>query len=33
MLQQIIDEKWLQANAVIGIFPANTVGDDIQLHN
>jgi 5-methyltetrahydrofolate--homocysteine methyltransferase len=32
MLQQIIDEKWLQANAVIGIFPANTVGDDIQLH-
>ncbi|MGB0839868.1 MAG: methionine synthase, partial [Chitinophagales bacterium] len=32
MLQQIIDEKWLQANAVIGIFPANTVEDDtIQL--
>ncbi len=28
MLQQIIDEKWLQARAVFGIFPANQVGDD-----
>jgi 5-methyltetrahydrofolate--homocysteine methyltransferase len=28
MLKQIIDEKWLQANAVIGIYPANTVNDD-----
>lgn len=28
MLKQIIDEKWLQARAVIGLFPANTVGDD-----
>lgn len=28
MLQQIIAEKWLQANAVIGIWEANTVNDD-----
>lgn len=28
MLKQIIDEKWLQARAVIGLFPANTVDDD-----
>jgi 5-methyltetrahydrofolate--homocysteine methyltransferase len=31
MLHQIINEKWLQANAVIGVFPANAVGDDIHL--
>lgn len=28
MLQRIIDEKWLQANGVVGIFPANRVQDD-----
>lgn len=28
LLKQIINEKWLQANAVIGIYPANTVNDD-----
>ena len=28
MLNKIISEKWLQAKAVIGIFPANTVNDD-----
>ena len=28
MLKKIIDEKWLQANAVIGIYPANAVNDD-----
>lgn len=28
MLKQIIDEKWLTARAVIGIYPANTVNDD-----
>lgn len=28
MLKKIIDEKWLQARAVVGIYPANTVGDD-----
>ncbi|MCI4667607.1 MAG: methionine synthase [Bacteroidia bacterium] len=28
MLQQIIDEKWLTAKAVIGLFRANTINDD-----
>lgn len=28
MLKKIIAEKWLSANAVIGIYPANTVNDD-----
>jgi 5-methyltetrahydrofolate--homocysteine methyltransferase len=33
MLQQIIDEKWLKANAVIGIYPANaTSSDDIEIY-
>jgi 5-methyltetrahydrofolate--homocysteine methyltransferase len=32
MLKKIIDEKWLQANGVIGIFPANAVGDDILVY-
>jgi 5-methyltetrahydrofolate--homocysteine methyltransferase len=27
-LRKIIDGKWLAANAVIGFFPANSVGDD-----
>jgi 5-methyltetrahydrofolate--homocysteine methyltransferase len=31
MLKQIIDEKWLTAKAVIGIYPANAVGDDIEV--
>jgi 5-methyltetrahydrofolate--homocysteine methyltransferase len=32
VLQKIIDEKWLTAKAVIGIWPANAVGDDIELY-
>lgn len=28
MLKQIVDEKWLKARAIIGLFPANSVGDD-----
>jgi 5-methyltetrahydrofolate--homocysteine methyltransferase len=28
MLEQLIAEKWLEANAVIGFFPANSSGDD-----
>lgn len=33
MLQKIIDEKWLTAKAIVGIFPANTVNDDsIELY-
>jgi 5-methyltetrahydrofolate--homocysteine methyltransferase len=31
MLKSIIDNKWLQANAVIGFYPANAVGDDVVL--
>src|ERR1017187_7351524 len=32
MLKKIIAEKWLAANAVIGLFPANSVGDDIEIY-
>ena len=32
MLKQIIEEKWLSARAVIGLFPANSVGDDVELY-
>ena len=32
MLQRIIAEKWLEARAVIGLFPANSVGDDIEIY-
>jgi 5-methyltetrahydrofolate--homocysteine methyltransferase len=33
MLKQIVEEKWLSANAVFGLFPANTVGsDDIEIY-
>ncbi len=32
MLKQLIQEKWLTANAVVGFWPANSVGDDIELY-
>ncbi len=32
MLRRIIDEDWLEARAVIGLFPANSVGDDIEVY-
>lgn len=32
MLDKLIKEKWLQANAVIGFFPANSIGDDIEIY-
>jgi 5-methyltetrahydrofolate--homocysteine methyltransferase len=32
MLQQIISEHWLQARAVVGLFPANSVGDDVEIY-
>jgi 5-methyltetrahydrofolate--homocysteine methyltransferase len=28
MLQRLIEGRWLQAHGVIGLYPANTVGDD-----
>jgi len=32
MLDTIINEQWLKARAVIGLFPANAVGDDIEVY-
>lgn len=32
MLDLAIEEKWLTANAVFGLFPANAVGDDIEVY-
>jgi 5-methyltetrahydrofolate--homocysteine methyltransferase len=32
MLKQLIEEKWLTANAVVGFWPANSVGDDIEFY-
>jgi len=32
MLDKIISEKWISANAVIGVFPANSIGDDIEIY-
>jgi 5-methyltetrahydrofolate--homocysteine methyltransferase len=34
MLKQIIDEKWLTARALLGLFPANSINeDDIELYS
>ncbi len=32
MLKQIIEERWFTPCAVVGFWPANAVGDDIQLY-
>jgi 5-methyltetrahydrofolate--homocysteine methyltransferase len=32
MLERIVAERWLTANAVIGLYPANAVGDDIEIY-
>jgi len=32
MLDSIVDEHWLTARAVYGLFPANAVGDDIEVY-
>jgi 5-methyltetrahydrofolate--homocysteine methyltransferase len=32
MLDQIIEHRWLTARGVYGIFPANAVGDDVELY-
>ena len=32
MLKQLVAERWLTARAVVGLFPANAVGDDIELY-
>ncbi len=33
MLNKIIEEKWITANAVVGIFPALSSGDDIEVYD
>ena len=33
LLDKIIEEKWLIAKAVIGLWPANAVGGDIKLYS
>ena len=32
MLDKVIQGRWITANAVIGLYPANSVGDDIVLY-
>ncbi len=32
MLTQIVDEKWLEARAVCGFWPANSVGDSVEVY-
>lgn len=32
MLKSLIGERWLRADAVLGLFPANAVGDDVELY-
>ncbi len=32
MLERMVDEKWVTANAVIGFWPANAIGDDLELY-
>jgi 5-methyltetrahydrofolate--homocysteine methyltransferase len=32
MLKALIAERWLTARAVVGLFPANAVGDDVEIY-
>ena len=32
MLKQLLAERWLRADAVLGFWPANAVGDDIEVY-
>jgi len=32
MLKTLISERWLTVRAVIGLFPANAVGDDVEIY-
>ncbi|WP_165372517.1 methionine synthase [Nocardioides iriomotensis] len=32
MLDRLVAERWLEARAAVGLFPANTVGDDIEVY-
>ncbi len=33
MLDKMVSEKWIEARAVIGLFQANSVGDDIEIYS
>ena len=32
VLKQMVSERWVQASAVIGFFPANSVDEDIEVY-
>jgi 5-methyltetrahydrofolate--homocysteine methyltransferase len=32
MLHRVVEERWLTAKGVLGLFPANAVGDDIEVY-
>jgi 5-methyltetrahydrofolate--homocysteine methyltransferase len=32
MLQRLIEGRWLTASGVVGLYPANSVGDDIEIY-
>jgi 5-methyltetrahydrofolate--homocysteine methyltransferase len=32
MLKKLIAEKWLKVRAVVGLFPANSAGDDVEIY-
>jgi 5-methyltetrahydrofolate--homocysteine methyltransferase len=32
MLKRVLHEKWVKANGVTGFFPANRVGDDVEIY-
>jgi 5-methyltetrahydrofolate--homocysteine methyltransferase len=32
MLDRVIEERWLRAKGVVGLFPANAVGDDVEVY-
>jgi 5-methyltetrahydrofolate--homocysteine methyltransferase len=33
MLKRMVEERWVTANAVLGMWPANSVGDDIEVYS
>jgi 5-methyltetrahydrofolate--homocysteine methyltransferase len=33
MLDEMVSDKWIEARAVIGLFPANSAGDDIEIYS
>ena len=33
MLDEIVEQKWLRANAVVGLFPANSDGEDVVIYS